>query len=329
MIPNHWYAILESSEVKVGKPVGVTRMGEKLVLWRAAQSLVTCMADLCPHRGVALSIGKLMGDCVECPFHGFQFDPSGRCALIPANGKNSMPPKALQVKRVYPTREAHGLIYIWWGEPLETYPPLPWFESVDDTLPFVTVRDHWPTHYSRAIENQLDVVHVPFVHHNTIGRGNQTLVNGPLWTLEQRAGQHDLLSIWYDNAVDTGQKPLKPSEMPAPNRRPLLQFHFPNVWHNWLGDHFHIVIAFAPIDDENTQMYVRQYQGMARVPVLRELFNVVSYVGNLVILNQDKRPVITERPKRTGLHIGEKLIPGDGPIVDYRRRREELIGNPS
>ena len=34
MIPNQWYAILDSKEVKAGKPVGVTRMGEKLVAWR-------------------------------------------------------------------------------------------------------------------------------------------------------------------------------------------------------------------------------------------------------------------------------------------------------
>ena len=37
MIPNQWYVILESNEVKPGKPVGVTRMGEKLVLWRDSQ----------------------------------------------------------------------------------------------------------------------------------------------------------------------------------------------------------------------------------------------------------------------------------------------------
>jgi hypothetical protein len=135
-----------------------------------------------------------------------------------------------------------------------------------------------------------------------------------------------LLNIWYDNAVDAGQKPLKPSEMPDPTRRPLLQFHFPNVWHNWLGDKLHIVIAFAPIDDEHTRMYVRQYQGIVRAPVLRELFNAVGYLGNIVILNQDKRPVITEWPKRTELYMGEKLIVGDGPIAAYRRRRDELIG---
>jgi phenylpropionate dioxygenase-like ring-hydroxylating dioxygenase large terminal subunit len=320
MIPNQWYVILESNQVKRGKPVGVSRMGEKLVLWRDERGQVTCMADLCPHRGVALSIGKLIGDCVECPFHGFRFDPSGRCTLIPANGKNAPPPKVFQVNRVYPTREAHGLIYIWWGVPKDDLPPLPWFDSIDDSFSYSTLCDHWATHYSRAIENQLDVVHLPFVHHNTIGRGNRTLVNGPLTRVEG-----DLLELWVYNVPDEGQTPLKVSELPEPQRRPFLQFRFPNIWHNWINDDLRILAAFVPVDDENTLMYIRYYQRVVTLPVLRELFNWVGARANLIIERQDRRVVITQRPKRSGLRIGEKMIPGDGPIVDYRRRREELI----
>jgi phenylpropionate dioxygenase-like ring-hydroxylating dioxygenase large terminal subunit len=320
MIPNQWYVILESNQVKPGKPVGVTRMGEKLVLWRDERGQVTCMADLCPHRGVALSIGKLIGVCVECPFHGFQFDTSGRCTLIPANGKNAAPPKVFQVNRVYPTREAHGLIYIWWGEPKDDLPPLPWFDSIDDSFSYSTLCDPWATHYSRAIENQLDVVHLPFVHHNTIGRGNRTLVNGPLSRV-----QGDLLELWVYNVLDEGQTPLKASELPEPQRRPFLQFRFPNIWHNCISDDLRILAAFVPVDDENTLMYIRYYQRVVRLPVLRELFNWVGARANLIIERQDRRVVITQRPKRSGLRIGEKMIPGDGPIVDYRRRREELV----
>ncbi len=51
MIPNQWYAILESNDVPHGRPVGVTRMGEKLVGWRDSRGAVSIMADLCPHRG--------------------------------------------------------------------------------------------------------------------------------------------------------------------------------------------------------------------------------------------------------------------------------------
>jgi hypothetical protein len=46
---------------------------------------------------------------------------------------------------------------------------------------------------------------------------------------------------------------------------------------------------------------------------------------NLRIAHQDRRVVVTQEPKASGLTIGEKLIQGDRPIVEYRRRRQELI----
>jgi phenylpropionate dioxygenase-like ring-hydroxylating dioxygenase large terminal subunit len=98
MIPNQWYIILESNEVKKGKPVGFTRMGEKIVAWCDSQGNLSVMGDQCPHRGVALSAGKLKGECIQCPFHGFEYDTSGNCKLVPANGRSAEPPKALHVK---------------------------------------------------------------------------------------------------------------------------------------------------------------------------------------------------------------------------------------
>ncbi len=324
MIPNLWYAILESNEVKRDRPVGVTRMGERLVLWRDSRGDVTCMRDLCPHRGAALSGGQIIGDNLECPFHGFQFDLSGRCCLIPANGLQALVPKAFQA-HTYPTHEAHGFIWIWWGEPPDDLPPVPFFESIGEGFSYATIRDHWHTHYSRAIENQLDVVHLPFVHKTTIGRGGRTLVNGPLVRWESKVVDRDRMNIWMYNERDRGQTPLKPDEIPEPTHHPLLQFQFPNTWQNWLGDDVRIVVAFVPIDEENTMMYVRFYQRFVRLPLLREIVNWLSRPSNRVILRQDKRVVITQEPKRSSLRMGEKLIQGDGPIIEYRRRRQELI----
>ena len=61
MIRNQWYVVLESQEVKA-KPVGVTRMGEKLVFWRDGQGRVHCLFDKCCHRGAALSAGRCEGE---------------------------------------------------------------------------------------------------------------------------------------------------------------------------------------------------------------------------------------------------------------------------
>lgn len=322
MIPNQWYAILESDEIKPGQVIGVTRMGEKMVAWRNLRGELSVMSDLCPHRGVALSAGKLKGDCIQCPFHGFEFDPSGKCTLIPANGRSAEIPKAMQV-RSYPVREAHGLVYLWWGEARESYPPLPFFEAIDEGMVYSTLRDPWATHYSRAIENQLDVVHLPFVHHNTIGRGNRTLVNGPLVRVEHFYPQDSLLNIWVYNETDQGQKPKRASELPEPQRHPFLQFRYPNVWHNWIADDTRVFVAFAPIDESNTLMYLRFYHRV-KTPGLRQLTGWFGSLGNLVIERQDKPIVETQRPKASGLEIGEKLIPGDNPIITYRKIRQAL-----
>lgn len=322
MIPNQWYVILESKEVKPGKPIGLTRFGEQLVAWRDSHGALSVMRDRCPHRGVALSVGEVRGDCIECPFHGFQFDATGKCALIPANGKNAEPPKAMRVT-TYPVREAHGFVYAWYGDTPPTTTPLPFFEMIDDSFSYLTLTDHWTCHYSRAIENQLDVVHLPFVHRSTIGRSNQTLVNGPRSVLQR--GDHDRIDLWYDNEVDHGQPPRKPSDMPQTDAHPLIQYYFPNLWHNWLGEKMHVVIAFTPIDDANTLMYIRFYQKVMTAPVLRTVFNWISAVGNFVIERQDRRVVISQEPKRADLDIGETLIQGDAPIITYRRHRRQLI----
>jgi phenylpropionate dioxygenase-like ring-hydroxylating dioxygenase large terminal subunit len=329
MIPNQWYVILESKEVKPGKLVGVRRMGEKLVLWRDAQGQVACLSDRCPHRGAALSAGRVacQGSQVQCPFHGFEFDAAGRCQLIPAIGRKAGPPKVMQA-RAYPVREAHGFIYLWWGEAPApaVLPPLPFFDTLDEArYSQITFRDPWATHYSRAIENQLDVVHLPFVHYNTIGRGNRTLVNGPLTRITPMPGHSDLLELWVYNDLDHDQQPLKPHEIPEPVRHPFLQFRFPNLWQNWISDDMRLVVAFVPVDDENMLMYLRVYQRFVTAPILRNLVNLANAWFSLIIERQDRRVVITQQPKRSDLRIGEHPISGDDPIIKYRRRRRELI----
>ncbi len=319
MIRDQWYVILRSKEVKPGKPVGVTRMGEKLVLWRDPHGQVICQADLCPHRGAALSIGRLKAGSIQCPFHGFEFDPSGRCVYVPANGLAAKPPNILHL-HTYPAREAHGYIYIWWGVECDDYPPLPWFDELDDTFTTVELQDHWKVDYSRAIENQLDVFHLAFVHDTTIGRGGRTIADGPVTEVNDSEMQ-----IWVFNRLDDGTSTARrASELPPPVRPPFLKFMFPNLWMNRISDDIRITVFFTPIDDENCILYLRSYQRFVRVPLLRNIVTWFFNPSNRVILNQDKRVVLTQRPKRSGLKIGEKLIPADKPIIEYRTIRREL-----
>jgi phenylpropionate dioxygenase-like ring-hydroxylating dioxygenase large terminal subunit len=293
-------------------------MGEKLVLWRDQNGVVKCLADQCIHRGVSLSTGKILENNVQCPFHGFEFDGTGQCRKIPANGRVSPIPPSY-VARSYVVREGHGLVWLWWGERRETYPELPFFDDLDDSFSWKTIRSLWATHYSRAIENQLDVAHVPFVHASTIGRGKRTLVNGPRCKLDG-----DSLYVWPDNEVDEGQKPMKPEEVPEGEGAVFLHFIYPNIWENHISENLRVFAAFAPVDDENTMMYIRQYQRTVRVPLLKQAFNAAGMVFNSIVANQDKPVVETELPKRVSIDMREFLVQADRPILLYRQRRREL-----
>jgi phenylpropionate dioxygenase-like ring-hydroxylating dioxygenase large terminal subunit len=321
MIPNQWYVVLDSSQVKT-RPVGTARMGEKMVFWRGNTGQVSCLRDRCVHRGAALSKGKVLNDGkLQCPFHGFEYNTSGKVTKIPANGKNTPAPQRFHVRQ-YPTHEAHGFIWIWWGEnPPEDLQPPRFFDGLEG-FSYGRAYDPWDAHYSRVIENQLDVAHLPFVHYNTIGRGDRTLVNGPVvqWV------DDDMFYFYVYNQVDDGTPPRRPEEItPDPARDFRLGFIFPNLWQNYISDDVRVLAAFVPVDDAHTFLYLRFYQRFIRLPILRDIVNWLAMPGNRYIAHQDRRVVVTQQPKPSALRIDEQLIQADRPIVEYRRRRQELL----
>lgn len=321
MIQNQWYAILPSKKIKPGKLIGLKRLNMELALFRTATGELGCVVDQCTHRGVMLSAGKLIGECVQCPFHGLEFTTEGKCVKIPANGKEAFVPERFNVK-AFPVREAHGIVYLWNGESDLATDTLPFFEDfLDDSFVYSEISDQWHTHYSRAIENQLDVVHLPFVHYNTIGKGNKTLVNGP-----KTVFINDTLMTSADNALDQGQKPKKPDQCEI-NPAMHLRFKFPNVWLNVIAPNLKVMVYFAPVDEENVILYLRFYHKLTPIKVVNQLIAFSGKFANLRIERQDKRVVITQKPKASSLKMSENLIQGDNPIVFYRKMRDELKQN--
>jgi phenylpropionate dioxygenase-like ring-hydroxylating dioxygenase large terminal subunit len=220
----------------------------------------------------------------------------------------------------YPTHEENGFIYIWWGDnpPLALKPPQ-FFDDIGD-MPYATAYDPWKAHYSRIIENQLDAVHLPFVHYNTIGKGCKTLVDGP----KVKWVDDDKFFLFVQNRKDDGTKPLRPEEMEGEDFF-RLEFIFPNVWQNFITQKMRIVIAFVPVDDANSILIMHLYQGFMKVPGLKQLVDWINKAFSLKIAHQDRRVVETQIPKPSGLAIGENLFIGDNPIMAYRKRRNELL----
>ncbi|MCE1197934.1 MAG: aromatic ring-hydroxylating dioxygenase subunit alpha [Marinilabiliales bacterium] len=319
MIPNQWYVVLDSSELKKKRPLRVQRLGVMLAFWRDESGKANCIADKCCHRGASLGCGTISKGHLVCPFHGFEFGGDGKVVHIPANGRLKPVPETMRVE-AYPVWEGYGLIWIWWGEASKATDKPFFFAELAD-FSYSTLIDRWKVHYSRVIENQLDVVHLPFVHATTIGRGGKTLVNGPVVRLEG-----ELITFWVQNIRDDGNSlPRKEEAMPDYEKLFRLQFHYPNIWQNFISDKIRAFAAFVPVDEETTLVYIRYYQRMIRLPLLRNLFNYIGKISSLVILRQDKRVVETQLPLKSEQGMDERLIQGDKPIVVYRKHRQELI----
>lgn len=318
MIQNQWYAVLSSKQVKKNKMIGVTRLSEKLVFWRDDAGKVYCIYDKCCHRGASLSTGKLAEDHIQCPFHGFLYDGSGKVTRIPANGKSAKVAENYRVN-AYQARDAYGLIWVWYGDYNADLPEIPFFGELAQGFTYGEISETWSVHYTRAVENQLDVVHLPFVHKTTIGRGNRTLVNGPVVKWNENC-----MTFYVKNEPDQGQRPEKPNEIENYEKLFHLQMQLPNIWQNIISDQLRIFAAFAPVDEENTHIYLRFYQSFVRVPLLSQLICALGAAMNRVILHQDRRVVLTQLPKKSEFKMKENLVQGDLPILEFRKRRDQL-----
>lgn len=319
MIPNQWYAILPSKLLKENRIITVKRLNLDLVLFRNTKGKIGCIADQCSHRGAALSKGKLVGDCIKCPFHGLEFNKNGKCTFIPANGKASTADISRYNVRHYSIKETNGIVYVWFGDAEKATEQIPFFyDYIDDSYSYSEIQDHWNSHYSRCIENQLDVVHVPIVHYNTIGRGNKTLINGPKVEFD-----NGIIRNSANNELDNGQKPKAAAECVIKDTN--LNFIFPNMWMNHISSKIKVIIYFAPVDDENTIIYIRFYCKIAKLKAVNSFIAFFGKFANKIIERQDKRVVITQIPKASSYKSGEKLLTGDGPIIMYRKMRDELI----
>lgn len=298
MVQDRWYVVLESSEVGRA-PLGVTRMGEAMVFWRDASGAVRATSDRCPHRGASLALGKVKDGCVECPFHGFRFDGGGACTRIPANGTKKAPPPSMRV-RAWEVREQNGFVWLWWGEARAELPPVPWFEELDERYAWAGFSDDWDTHWTRAVENQLDFTHLPFVHQTTIG-----------------ASLPEELAVRTEVDGDRIVATYDPSTYDAKGF--FVELVAPNLWRNRLAEGVYAVAAFVPVDERRTRLYLRFYQNHLTLPGLGWLGCQVANLFNRVVLAQDKRVVLTQEPRKVGDGELDVLVASDAPIAAWRR----------
>ena len=297
IIGNAWYVVLESSSLGE-RPVGVRRFGLDLVFWRTGDGHIGAAVDECPHRLAKLSLGRVREGCIECPFHGFRFDPDGACTAIPAHPERPIP-KAMALRAIE-AREAHGLIWVWTGQDAAPPEAVPFFDFHGWSWAGSHAAVPVTAHYTRSIENQLDFTHLPFVHRTTIGRS---------------------LSPEMDVVTEAEGARIRAFLRDQPDGA-FLELLGPNIWRLKTGPTWQF-LAFVPVDDEHMLYYVRTYQRMVTIAGLAWLLGRFTRFTGRFILDQDTPLVESQPAGEVRLRNGELLVPSDGPIIAYRRWREE------
>lgn len=156
-----WHVVGFSRDLVDGQLLPVRLLGRDLVAWRDSNSQVHVWEDLCIHRGARLSKGWIQNDTVVCPYHGWRYDSTAKCVLIPS-APGEVPPKKARAFP-YKTVERYGMIWVSVGNPLHDIPVCPEWDARNFRT-FHAGPYFFQANGFRAVENFIDATHFPFVH---------------------------------------------------------------------------------------------------------------------------------------------------------------------
>ena len=304
MYMNFWYPMALCDEV-TDEPHKVQALGQHFVLFRDSSGTAHCLANVCIHRGGSLAGGRVVSDCIQCPYHGWQFATDGRCNHIPTLTDQSRIPAKARVD-TYPVAERYGVIFAFLGDaPEEDRPPiLEISEYGQEGWSTTRLVYPWQANMERAIENGLDATHTEFVHPSA---GLQGSFN-PDELEDSRLEELDWGNVYL---------------MKMPKVDIAHGHHGPN--HQWthLGfnmpgfeGHFHFYSFVRPVDENSVVRYLFNARDFQLGEEMDKTLNETT-LG----FEKEDRPVIEDMqpPESPVGSNGELLLPEDEIMLAYRR----------
>jgi phenylpropionate dioxygenase-like ring-hydroxylating dioxygenase large terminal subunit len=100
----HWHPVLPQHDLR-RKPVECRLFGHEIVLYRADDGQAHALDNRCPHRRMRLALGRVAGDRIVCPYHGWSFGPDG-------SGASPATPRLRVRTGCYDVTEHHGMVWL-------------------------------------------------------------------------------------------------------------------------------------------------------------------------------------------------------------------------
>jgi phenylpropionate dioxygenase-like ring-hydroxylating dioxygenase large terminal subunit len=172
-VRNVWYCAAWSDELS-DQLLGRKILDEPIVMFRTECGAAKALRDFCSHKLSPLRLGRHIGDRIECPYHGLQFDGNGRCVHNPHG--TGVTPRAADI-RAFPLVERDTILWIWMGDPAladDTKVPDCSYISSQQRR---TVKNVFTVaaNYRLSIDNLMDLAHVFFVHRQSAGASTRNM----------------------------------------------------------------------------------------------------------------------------------------------------------
>lgn len=154
-----WFPICLSEEVPAGTVIGRDFLDGKVVIYRGEDGVVQVKTAYCPHVGADLSVGKVVGNNIQCAFHRWEYGANGRCVKT---GIGDPPPPTANLF-TFPAEEKYGIVWVFNGE--EPLWDLPVFDKADDRIVFKALyTDEYTCDPWIFAANTPDMQHIKVVH---------------------------------------------------------------------------------------------------------------------------------------------------------------------
>ncbi len=254
-LESSWFVVARSEQIR-DEPLAVTLLDRPLVIARTAQGRLFALDDCCPHRHVPLSAGCITGSGLQCAYHGWTFDTSGRCVSVPGLAPGARLPLA-RVGSADVT-EFDGLVWIRLsgdgaGKADATALPAFVHRSAAQAQRFVW-QSIWKARAIDALENFLDAQHTHFVHRGLVrSPGSRRMAEA---TVSRSAGS---LQVDYRSGADQSGLLYRLFESPREVERAYfdasaagtaqLEYRYRN------GSALYFTLHFAPIGESLTRVH--------------------------------------------------------------------------
>lgn len=249
---NPWMIACLGREVARDSPLAVVLEGRPVVLFRDVRGIAAALEDRCAHRNAPLSLGRIERGHLQCSYHGWSYDASGRVVEVPALPASEAHACRHEV-RSYPTREQEGFVWISIDDPAPAAAPPPFPHLSSPGWTSFIMKTRFRASVDACLENFLDLPHATFLHRYWFRAPTAREVKVKVRTLKDGAEAEffdeprERSLVWWFLAPRGG--PMRHTDRFIAPRTSRVDYAFPG------GLHYVITSSCSPIDARITQVY--------------------------------------------------------------------------